>query len=285
MALTIKVHERINENNIELQFITEKNKIEPLIGYIRQTLDDGYKASNLDGWIGPSEDSTLLDNLTEVRFALSSGSRAALAIYEGRLHGKKMTGITGIRSNPQYREGVIEIVKHDIANFDKWYWAEVSGPIEHYFKKYGGYPIPNIIAKELFRGKLISLNNDGFHYTRELGPKKEPAEKCIFGFKSIAEYNRIVSESSRYDAFRDMALHEDFTESDVDWAIGVVMDMDELYMDFGLGELLAPWKESLEKAVEILKTQTLDIDYVKIGTEILGLPVVEPHKVLEPIPA
>jgi len=282
MSLKIKVNEHINENNIQLQFITEKDEIAPLIGYIRKTLDEGYKASSLDGWVGPSKDSTLLKNLSEVRFALTDGERAALAIYEGRLPGKKMTGITGIRSNPQYREGVIEIVKHDIANFDKWYWAEVSGIIEHYFKKYGGYPIPNIIAKELLGTKIIGLNDDGFHYLRELGENKDLVEKCIFGFKSKEEYDRIVSMNPRYDKFRDKALHEDFTEADVNWAIGVVMDLDELYMEFGLGELFPAWKESLEKAVEILKTRKLDVNYVKIGEEILELPVVEPHKMLEP---
>ena len=279
MAFKIKIQERIEESNITLQFLTDKADFAPLIRYIRKTLDDGYKAADLKGWVGPAQDSTLLNNLTEVRFALSDGERVALAIYEDRKKGKKMTGITGIRSNPQYREGVIEIVKYDIANFDKWYWAEVSGPIEHYFKKFGGYPIPNFIAKELFRTKFISLNDDGFHYIRELGENKDHVEKCIFGFKSIEEYNRLVSDSSRYADFRDMALHEDFTESDVDWAIGVIMDLDELYMDYGLGELLKPWKESLEKAIEILGTRIFDIDYVKLGKEILRLPVVEPHKV------
>lgn len=283
MTVRIKVREQLDESNVELQFITEKEQMAPLLGYIRHTLDEGYKAAKLSGWVGPSKDSTLLNNLSEVRFAITGGDRAALAIYEGRLPGKKMTGITGIRSNPQYKEGVIEIVKHDIANFDKWYWVEASGPIEHYFKKYGGYPIPNIVAKELFRAKFVELKDDGFHYVRELGEDKELVEKCVFGFKSFEEYQRVTADSARYDAFRDKALHEGFTEADVNWAVGVVMDLDELYMEYGLGELFPPWKESLERAVEILKTQKLDIDYVKIGEEILGLPVVEPHSVLEPV--
>jgi len=33
MSLKIKVNEHINENNIQLQFITEKDEIAPLIGY------------------------------------------------------------------------------------------------------------------------------------------------------------------------------------------------------------------------------------------------------------
>lgn len=277
MALSIHVHERIlNESVIELRHITDKAEIQPMLGYIRKTLDDGYKAANLNGWVGPSSDKRLLENLSEVRIAVADGQNAALAVYEDRLGGHKLTGITGIRSNPLYRDGVIAIISYDTENFKDYYWVEVSPPIEKYFKKIHKYPIQNDIAKELIGAKIVELDSDGFHYTRTLGPDEELARKCMFGFHSIEEYNKALAPGRDYDAFCKRVLSEKY---DADWAKGLIIDMDELYSYYDLGELLPDWRLDLERAKDILSNGSYSIDYVSLADQILKLPDLKPHKV------
>lgn len=47
--MKIKVRERLDESNVELQFITEKEQMAPLLGYIRHTLDEGYLDNYFQG--------------------------------------------------------------------------------------------------------------------------------------------------------------------------------------------------------------------------------------------
>jgi len=46
-------------------------------------------------------------------------------------------------------------------------------------KKEGAVPYPNTLAAELLQREIVSLNPDGFHYTRMI--QGEPHEKIIFG--------------------------------------------------------------------------------------------------------
>lgn len=61
------------------------------------------------------------------------------------------------------------------------FWGEVSGAVENYYvAKVGMSMIPNIFVQKLLPDKKsIELDSDGFHYTREIGGKKE--KKVIVG--------------------------------------------------------------------------------------------------------
>lgn len=58
-------------------------------------------------------------------------------------------------------------------------WAEVSGKPEYIMTKLGAQPIPNTLAAMLTKKEILSLNPDGFHYTRLISGK--PREKIMFG--------------------------------------------------------------------------------------------------------
>lgn len=64
-------------------------------------------------------------------------------------------------------------------------WAEVSGAPERIMTKFGASPIPNILAAKLTGKEILSLNDDGFHYTRLIAGK--PYEKIIFGTVNIPD--------------------------------------------------------------------------------------------------
>lgn len=59
-------------------------------------------------------------------------------------------------------------------------WAEVSGAPEAIFRKSGAQPISNKLAAKLTGKEIISLDPDGFHYTRLI--LGEPHTKMIMGW-------------------------------------------------------------------------------------------------------
>ena len=61
------------------------------------------------------------------------------------------------------------VIRENIKDFKNWVWCEVSGAPEHYYKKFGGHPIPNCFAEEILKKTGLVLNSDGFHYSREIG--------------------------------------------------------------------------------------------------------------------
>lgn len=80
-----------------------------------------------------------------------------------------------------------------------------------------------------------------------------------------------------------MAMPSSQSADGIDWAIDTIEGLARLYAKYGPGELLVSWKEALEKAVRILESKVLRPDCVKTGKELLKLPVVKPHSVLEPV--
>jgi hypothetical protein len=62
-------------------------------------------------------------------------------------------------------------------------WAEVSGSPERIMTTLGATPTPNTLAAMLTGKEILSLNPDGYHYTRLIGGK--PLEKIIFGTVNV----------------------------------------------------------------------------------------------------
>ena len=63
-------------------------------------------------------------------------------------------------------------------------WAEVSGAPEHMMKKAGCKPVPAKFAPMLTKKHILSVNDDGFHYTRLIAGS--PHEKIIYGSISLS---------------------------------------------------------------------------------------------------
>lgn len=103
-----------------------------------------------------------------IAYKMRYGRKAFLAGSDGTTDGKR---------------DLIKIMKEDLDIKDRGAWVEVSGAPEHiYLDKLGGVPIPNVLAKEILEAddkKVLELNSDGYHYTRNIGGK--PYEKIMVG--------------------------------------------------------------------------------------------------------
>lgn len=203
----------------------------------------------------------------------NKGQIISLALYKDTLGGHKRFCSASRKDDPNYREAVQAIIKNDIDPYDQWFWGEVSGPIERYFKKHGGNPIPNhLVYKFLRKPKkdIIELNEDGVHYKRFLrSTDLEPIEKIMFGFKSQEALDLVMRKIDNYgqfkidvnDAVED--LHEDDNSSieirTFDAAVVFIQELDEKH-ESGFNEMLPSWKEQLLQSIDrLLKEQKKEL--------------------------
>lgn len=152
-----------------------------------------------------------------------------------------------------------EIVKSDIEPYNNWFWGEVSGPIEHYFKKHGGNPIPKELAPKFLNKKNIVLNpnpNDLVHYTRKIANLEDPIEKAIYGFKDEAMAKEVMESIDNYEDFKisvnsqpDKMNESEFSNSLLEDALVVVIQVVDMHEEFGFNEMLPHWHKALTNAV------------------------------------
>ena len=238
---------------MRLEKVTDSEHIAHLIPEVRDILNTEYAYFGFGKWNGPISNTYLAKIATEIKFAINEHGTAACAIYAGNFGGNKAIGVTGIHDNPGYKDGVIAIIKDDIAGFDKWYWVEASGAIEHYYKKNNGYPIPCGYSKNFIARPIENECPDGFHYERKMGPDGVLVQKCVFGFRSYEDYLRITNEFAEYDAFRDRINNESNGDDNVQWATFVIGYVEEMFLEYDLNELPPKWASDLKKAVSILR--------------------------------
>lgn len=195
----------------------------------------------------------------------SNGIAIAAAAYRGDLDGKKLF-LIGCDQTPEGKLAIQTIIKRDIEDFQDNYWVEASGVIEHWFKKYKGYPIPNQYAEYLLnKYNSIQLDKDGFHYSRSIGNESFICRKMIFGFKSKEFYDKVMSEVDNYIGIRKAALKESNQSIDdrVQRARFIIGRIYESY-SFGLYELTPFMYKQVLAAIKVLKKQHRNqaIDYV-----------------------
>lgn len=88
---------------------------------------------------------------------------------------------------------LMNIIREDIEQAGRGFWAEVSDKMEIIYINKGAIPIPNIIAKEILKaaGKPIDeLDSDGYHYYRRIGSGDEPHRKMIVGNADIVNQSK-----------------------------------------------------------------------------------------------
>jgi hypothetical protein len=105
-------------------------------------------------------------------------NRIVTAIIYKNDKGRKLIG-GGSDGSDIGKQMLFKVLQDDIKLVDRKMWTEVSGALENKMLKFGGIPIPNIKAKELLNKEIISLNDDGYHYTRLIAGVLK--EKMIIG--------------------------------------------------------------------------------------------------------
>jgi hypothetical protein len=120
-----------------------------------------------------------------------NGKIVAVQIYKDQ-YGRK--GIAGGTDGSEIGKKEFNKIAIDDIKLNRS-WAEVSGAPEYIMNKLGATPIPNTLAATLTGKEILSLNPDGFHYTRLIAGK--PYEKIIFGTANLpdAAINKIQSHS------------------------------------------------------------------------------------------
>lgn len=171
----------------------KKNSIE-----IWDFLNNGYKLIGYNKFCGCDSIKSLLKNASLIKIGFFNKKWVAISVYTSYLGGFKNVGITSTIDS-KYRtigvNAVNKIIKTDIKNFDKFFWTECSGAIEHLYEKYNGIKIPNSYASAILR-REIELDSDDYHYSRLI--KGEKQTKIIYGFNSLETFNKVKSERENY---------------------------------------------------------------------------------------
>lgn len=108
------------------------------------------------------------------------GKLVAVVVYVNRHGYRKALGV-GHNGTRQGKRDAVGILRADV-NLDRS-WIEVSGRAEELEISLGATMLPNQYAEILTGKEILSLNDDGYHYTRLIAGK--PFEKVMMGPKDI----------------------------------------------------------------------------------------------------
>ncbi|MCQ2210716.1 MAG: hypothetical protein MJZ34_10530 [Paludibacteraceae bacterium] len=198
----------------------------------------------------------------------------ACALYRQRPgeEGYRGIGYAGNINVNDYRECVQEIIKDDIANFDKWFYVEASRAIEHYFEKHDGYAIPNVYVPEIL-GKDIPkecLLDDGFKYMTTIGPNENSSTevKQMFGFKNKAIFDKLMDIYGSLDDFsryikelklgiknEDSRIFNNIPMDDINIVTTFVYNFDDCVLEYDLNEVPSEWIDLLDYAINVLESK------------------------------
>ena len=271
------------DSNLKVVFI-EKKDIMPLSDFIWQMLVSSYE--NIGGLKTYRSKEDFLRKVKYAKIVYNNADIVACAIYRNMEGSYKMVAI-GCNQEDIGKQGIQAIIKDDIEKLDYHFWAEVSGAIEHYFRKYNGYPMPNILAPEILSisSELIRLSkNDNVHYERQIS--NEWFEKMIYGAKSKEVYEAAIAAVEDYSKFMKEVnkVNENSNMNgrySVKQAMYIVENIYRAHEEDGYNELIPSWYEALNESMEVLlaaeRTQTV-VDYIEYCNYLLEtMPVLQLH--------
>lgn len=211
----------------------------------------------------------LLNKIQLMKFVFNPDKEIlAITIYRYFAGGNKLF-LGAATKTDQGKDAIQLIIKSDIEPYDNWFWGEVSGPIEHYFKKHNGRPIPKELAGKFLRHKSTVIPspdpNDPVHYTRQIADLPTPIEKAIYGFKDEAMAKEVMESIDEYEKFRlevnsmPDKLNESYSDEVLEQALDIVIQINDMHEEFGFNEMLPSWNASLEAAVKYMKNHIASI--------------------------
>lgn len=210
----------------------------------------------------------------------NTGDLLACATFRRIENSLKMTAI-GCNQEDNGKLALQQIIQHTVSDLNLHYWAEVSGAIEHYFKKYNGYPMPNVMASKILQiseSQIILSKKDMVHYDRSIGQDNEVFTKMIFGIKSEEIFQEALSVVENYYDFMkevNKMINESIkTKYSVKQAIYIIENLYRLHEENGVNELTPNWNNALKESMKTLtsikeKTQTI-YDYIEYGNYLLS---------------
>ena len=273
------------DTNLKVVFL-EKDDIMPLSDFLWEMLVSSYE--NIGGLKTYRSKEDFLRKVKYAKVAYNNADIVACAIYRNMEGSYKMVAI-GCNQDEIGKQGIQAIIKDDIEKFDFHFWAEVSGAIEHYFKKYNGYPMPNILASDILNisSELIRLSTkDMVHYERQIS--NEWFEKMIFGAKSKEVYDAAIAAVEDYSKFmKEVNNIAENTQSmgkySVKQALYIIENIYRAHEEDNFNELIPSWYNALRESLEVLMSaepnRTVN-DYIEYCNYLLEtMPVLKLHTI------
>jgi hypothetical protein len=173
---------------------------------------------------------------------------------------------------------------------DFHFWVEASGAIERYFKKYNGYPMPNLLAPKILNishSAIRMSNQDEVHYERQIS--NEWFEKMIFGIKSEEIYNMVIAAVEDYSKFmEEVNTIKEYADNGLKYSLKqafyIIENILRAYEEDCFNELIPSWNVALHDALNTLlranRTRTVEdyIDYCNYLIEVM--PVLQLHPLI-----
>lgn len=131
--------------------------------------------AKLGGFKSADDKQDLLDKTSIWKLVRKNGKIVAASLYKDKF-GRKCIA-SGTDGTSEGKSALMQMWLEDTKQNRAW--GEFSGPSEHIKLKQGIKPIPNKYASEILDKPIISLNPDGYHYTRMIAG--EPHEKILAG--------------------------------------------------------------------------------------------------------
>jgi hypothetical protein len=272
-----------NFNDIKVDFI-QKDKILPIIDTIWDMFLLSY--DNIGGLKTYKSKSQFAKIVKYAKIAYCNGKIVACATYRKMEDSYKMVAI-GCNQEESGKNGLQCIIKDDISKINYHFWAEVSGAIEHYFKKYNGYPMPNMLAPQILQVNESAIrpsSTDLVHYERLISD--EWYEKMIFGIKNEEIYQAALKAVDDYSKFMTDVnkINENFNNGlkySVKQAMYIIENIYRAHEEDGFNELVPSWYEALLESKKTLmnteKTETI-IDYIEYCDYLLEtMPLLQLH--------
>jgi len=168
------------------------------------------------------------------------------------------------------------VMLRKIELYKGWYWVEVSGAMEYFFKKYDVCPLSDTLVAEIL-GKKLNPIGDGIHYITTVGEYEIPCYKAVYVYKNEDVYNKVLNEVDNYDRFKDRLNRVDentgLYTKDVNKATMIIANIDSFYFEDGFNEMSPFWYQCLQWAVKTLleeecKKEVFD-NYIRVANDLL----------------
>lgn len=269
-----KLLESFDVSSIDVEVVDDLSRIKELLPEVVNLVKSTYRP--IGGYYGNTDISKLSRSISLIKLVKAEdGHIASCAFYRNANGGFKIQAY-GNDGTQFGKDGVKAIVKSDTAPYTNWIWGEVSGAIEHYFKKFEGYPLPNEFVVEVLHKSPndIELLDDGFHYRRRIGQNEDQTEKVIYGFpnKEIADKAMAAAE---YEAKRltlnmnlvkpsNLANESEDSPLTFEGACSYVTQLSDLYDECKWDQLTPGLSALLDQSIEVIRNNVDKAKWVQM---------------------
>lgn len=263
----------------DIKILSSKEEIDRYSNFVWDMLEKSYEhIGGLQSYRNYS-DFKKKNHKILVVIDFNSATLLACATFRRIENSLKMTAI-GCSQDDKGKLALQQIIQHTISELELHYWSEVSGAIEHYFKKHNGFPMPNTMAGKILQipEKDITISNkDMVHYDRPIGKDREVFTKMIFGIKSDEIFQQAMNEvENSYDFMKEVnnMINEskEFKYS-IKQSIYIIENLYRLHEENKVNELTPKWADALKESMKTLrkstKNQTIS-DYIEYGEYLLS---------------